>query len=148
MIEGARLMWHPKLRPYLLVPLVVNLILFVVLTSLALTYYWSLVDSGNALIPSWLQPFLAPLEWFVWFIVAVVFLIGYAYSFNVITNIIAAPFYGFLSEATEKLVTGKELPWHFSDAGDDFGWVYSNRTNCRTVNWFSMERLVNVNPVR
>lgn len=109
MAEGAKLLWHPKLRVYILVPVLINCVLFFVLTATVLSYYWALVDAGNSFIPAWLQPILAPLEWFVWFIIGVVFLIGYAYTFNIITNIIAAPFYGLLSESTEKLVTGKEL---------------------------------------
>ncbi len=110
MIDGAKLLWHPKLRIYILVPLLINCVLFFVITATALSYYWALVNAGNSFIPSWLQPILAPLEWFVWFIIGVVFLIGYAYVFNIITNIIAAPFYGLLAESAEKLLTGKKLP--------------------------------------
>lgn len=110
MIDGARLLWHPKLRIYILVPLLVNCLLFVALTFTALSYYWAVVGAGDSFIPSWMQPIIEPFKWFVWFIVAVIFLIGYAYSFNLITNIIAAPFYGFLAEASEKVLTGKSLP--------------------------------------
>lgn len=110
MVEGIRLLWHPRLRKYILVPLLVNCILFVALTSLILGYYWALVDGSASLIPDWLSPWLAPLKWIAWFIVGTLFLIVYGYSFNLITNFIAAPFYGFLASETEKLITGKSPP--------------------------------------
>lgn len=110
LLEGVRLLLHPKLRKYILVPLLVNCALFVVLTSFVLSYFWTVVDSGTSFIPEWLLPWVEPFAWFVWFIVGAFFFIVYAYSFNVITNIVAAPFYGLLAEATEKLLTGKAMP--------------------------------------
>lgn len=110
MLAGAKLLTNPKLRPYVLVPLLVNCLLFVVITSVVLTYFWAVVESGNSFVPEWLQPWIAPFAWFVWFLVAVLFLILYGYSFNVITNFIAAPFYGLLAEAAYKLLSGRNLP--------------------------------------
>ncbi len=110
LIQGLRLLPNPKLRKYILIPILVNCLLFVALSSLLLGYFWSIVDSGNSFIPEWLQPWIAPFAWFVWFLVGVLFLIVYAYSFNIITNFIAAPFYGKLSEVTQKLLTGEDIP--------------------------------------
>ena len=110
MYEGARLLIHPKLRMYTLVPLVVNCVLFIVLTSVLLNYFWTIFNEGSSWIPESIQPWVAPFAWFVWFLVGVLFLIVYGYSFNVITNIVAAPFYGLLAEAAEKVLTGQEPP--------------------------------------
>lgn len=110
LVEGLRLLGNKKLRPYIVVPILVNCLLFIVLTSFLLNYFWSVVESGNSFIPEWLQPWVAPFAWFVWFLVGVLFLIVYAYSFNIITNFIAAPFYGKLSEVTQKLLTGEDIP--------------------------------------
>lgn len=110
LIEGARLLLHPSLRVYLLIPLIVNCILFIGLTSYLLTHFWSIYNDSQSFFPESWQPWIAPFAWFVWFIVGALFLIIYSYSFNVLTNIIAAPFYGKLAEATEKLLTGEELP--------------------------------------
>lgn len=110
LIQGARLLSNKQLRPYILVPILVNCALFVVLSSFLLSYFWNLVESGNTLIPEWLHPWVAPFAWFVWFLVGVLFLIVYAYSFNFITNFIAAPFYGKLSEVTQKLISGEDIP--------------------------------------
>lgn len=108
--QGARLLKNKELRRYILVPVLINCVLFIALSSFLLHYFWSLVGSGNTLIPEWLQPWVAPFAWFVWFLVGVLFLIIYAYSFNFITNIIAAPFYGKLSEVTQKLIAGESIP--------------------------------------
>ncbi|WP_239923559.1 sulfate transporter CysZ [Agaribacterium haliotis] len=110
MFEGARLLLHPKLRPYILVPLIVNCVLFIVLTSVLLSYFWTVFNEGSSWIPESIQPWVAPFAWFVWFIVGVLFLIVYGYSFNVITNIIAAPFYGLLAESVERVLTGQGPP--------------------------------------
>jgi len=110
MIEGMKLIWHPQLRVYILVPLIVNVLLFIGLTSVLMGYFWSMVDGSSTLIPEWLAPYVAPFKWFVWTIVGALLLIIYGYAFNVITNIIAAPFYGLLAESAEKLLTGNDLP--------------------------------------
>lgn len=110
LFEGFRLLGNKKLRTYILVPIIVNCLLFIALSSFLLSYFWAVVESGNSFIPEWLQPWVAPFAWFVWFLVGVLFLIVYAYSFNIITNFIAAPFYGKLSEATQKLVANEDIP--------------------------------------
>ncbi|MFT7560588.1 MAG: CysZ protein [Flavobacteriales bacterium] len=110
LIEGMRLLMHPKLRVYILVPLLVNIVLFVILTSTLLTYMTSLFSDAPSLFPEWLQPWVAPFKWIAWIILGAFFIIIYGYSFNIITNIIAAPFYGLLAQATEKLITGEEPP--------------------------------------
>ncbi|WP_188149964.1 sulfate transporter CysZ [Teredinibacter waterburyi] len=107
--QGARLLWHPSLRAYILVPLLVNIILFVVLTGLLISYLG--VFSGALAIepPNWLawaQPAITLLGRILGAVLIVIALLIYAYSFNIITNIIAAPFYGLLAEKTEELLTG------------------------------------------
>jgi CysZ protein len=60
--------------------------------------------------PSWLDW----LTWFLWPLVGFIFLIIYGYSFNLITNFIAAPFFGILAEKIETHLTGiapPDEPW-------------------------------------
>lgn len=110
MPRAARLIWDPRLRLYMLVPLLINCVLFVVLTSALLSYFWSLYDSGTSLIPEWMRPWVQVFAWLAWLVIGALALIIYGYSFNVITNLIAAPFYGMLSEATQKLVSQSAPP--------------------------------------
>lgn len=112
--EGLRLVWTPELRVYILVPLLVNCVLFFVLTGWLIHTYGSaftgLIDSIIDFFPDFFQRFIAPLAWIVWFVCGILFLIVYGYSFNMITNIIAAPFYGLLSAKAEALLTGNPPP--------------------------------------
>lgn len=103
-VQGINLLWHPQLRLYILVPLLVNCILFVGLTALFISNFSQFADSVTQGLP----PLLAPLAWFVLVILGVLALIVYGYSFNMITNIIAAPFYGLLAEKAEMLLTGQK----------------------------------------
>ena len=90
----------------MLVPVVVNIVLMVVLTSMFIQYFDFIVKVSQDYIPD----LLAPLMWLVWIVVGTLMLLVYGYSFNVITNFIAAPFYGILAEKAEKIICGKEPP--------------------------------------
>lgn len=105
-VEGVKLIWHPKLRVYILVPLLVNICLFVLLTGTLVHFTGGAIETVMAELPSW----LAPLAWLAWIIIGVLLLIVYGYSFNMITNILAAPFYGFLAQKAEEIITGQPLP--------------------------------------
>ena len=104
-IRGLRLLMHPQLRLFVLIPLAINCVLFVVLTTLLVQYFDHLTN-WHLPLPEILQFLEKTLKWVAWFLIVVVVLIGYGYSFNIITNIIAAPFYGVLSQKTEEMLTG------------------------------------------
>lgn len=109
--EGIRLILHPKLRVFILVPLIINIVLFVLITSMLFTFFSDGVGWVESLLSSssWVS-WLAPLANLVFVVFAMVLLIIYGYSFNLITNIIAAPFYGILAQRTEQLLTGNTPP--------------------------------------
>lgn len=107
--EGLKLIWKPQLRAYLLVPLVINCILFFVLTSALVHYVSGFWEGMLGSLPSWLS-WLKPLAWIAKILLAILLLIVYGYSFNMITNIIAAPFYGILSSKVEEMLTGEAPP--------------------------------------
>lgn len=107
-IDGIRLLLHKDLRLYILVPLVVNCFLFFILTTALFSYLGGFIGGESGWIPNWLEPWLAPLKWIAWLIVGALLFIFYAYSFNMITNIIAAPFYGLLAEKAEEILTGSK----------------------------------------
>ena len=111
--EGLRLITHPKLRAYILVPLIINIILFLILTAALIHYFGVIMDSIRFDPPAWL-PYVELvtdiISVLLGIVIGVLALIIYGYSFNVITNILAAPFYGFLAEKTEYLLTGVKPP--------------------------------------
>jgi CysZ protein len=104
-VRGLALLLHPKLRWFVLVPIAINCVLFVGLTTLLFQYFGQLAD-WHLPLPEILQFLEKTLKWVAWFLIVVVLLITYGYSFNIITNIFAAPFYGVLSQKVEELVTG------------------------------------------
>lgn len=102
--DGAKLMIKPGYRRYVLIPLLANLIFFVILTALLIQFLSGIMGDVAQWVPSW----LTWLTWLLWPIVGLVFLVGYGYCFNIITNIIAAPFFGFLVEKIQQDQLGLE----------------------------------------
>lgn len=103
--QGARILLRPGLRRFIVVPLLVNLVLFVVATIALINAYRDLLDTLIQWLPSW----LAFLAWLLWLVFAFLLLVVYGYTFNIITNLVAAPFYGILAERIEEELTGKAI---------------------------------------
>ena len=102
--EGLKLVLSPGLRLFVLLPLVINLVLFVGLIYFAGHQFSLWVDALMPSLPSWLS-FLTYIIWPL-FVVLVAFMVFF--SFTMLANIIAAPFNGFLSEKVETVVRGTD----------------------------------------
>ena len=100
--RGAGLIFTPQLRWFVIVPLIINLVLFVVLTTFLVSQFNGAMDWLLGFLPSWLDF----LTWILWVLFAGIVLLVYGYSFSIFTNLLAAPFYGLLSEKTELLISG------------------------------------------
>ncbi len=102
--EGLKLVLSPGLRLFVLLPLMINLVLFVGLIYFAGHQFSLWVEHLMPTLPSWLS-FLNYLLWplFVVLVVLMVF-----FTFTMLANIIAAPFNGFLSEKVEVVVRGTD----------------------------------------
>ncbi len=105
-LEGARLISQPGMRKFILIPLLVNVLIFFVVTA----YLWNVFGDVFEQILAWSPDWLDWFAWLLWPLVAFVFLIVYGYSFNIITNFIAAPFFGLLAEKIETQLTGTAPP--------------------------------------
>ncbi len=104
---------RPELRYYILIPVALNCVLFIALTTIFVHYYDALTNWDDNHLPAWLAwlGFIeTALKWIAWFLISSILVIAYGYAFNIITNIIAAPFYGMLAQRTEELLTGKRPP--------------------------------------
>lgn len=102
LLKGARLVTTPGLRRYVIIPLLINITLFVTMIVLVVgqAYTWSL-----ALLPGWL-------DWLTWLIVPLLGLavmVVMALAFNLLANLIASPFNGLLAEAVERHLTGRAI---------------------------------------
>ncbi|WP_415882916.1 sulfate transporter CysZ [Neptuniibacter sp. QD34_54] len=103
----------PEIRPFVLVPLLTNIVLFV-------TAIWLLFSNFGAWVDSLIATFLPDWEWLqflhyvLWPVMALLVIVFVYYGFSIVANIIAAPFNGFLSEKVEKRLRG--------DIVTDDGW--------------------------
>ncbi len=102
LFQGLRLLNHPKIRWFVIGPLLINIVLFIGLTALAVEQFGTLLSWLTDKIPEWLS-FVA---WFFWILFGGFLLLVYGYSFSIIGNILASPFYGPLSERVEEVLTG------------------------------------------
>lgn len=105
LLKGAKLLSHPKLRVFVLIPLMINILIFA-------SAFWFLFSSVSA----WIQSYMAGLpEWLNWltylfwpFLIFSI-LVSFSFIFSTVANLIAAPFNGLLAEKTENLLTGEAI---------------------------------------
>lgn len=113
LLRGFSLLRRRELRAFVLVPLLVNIIVFSALIGLTV---WQL-GHGIELLLGWLPAWLDFLSWVLWPLALLLILVVAMYSFSVVANLIAAPFNGLLAEKVEKLLTGHEPPAGVGIAG-------------------------------
>lgn len=102
LIRGLKMLPDPQIRPFVLVPLLTNIVLFISAIWLLFSNFGDWVAYWLSFLPDW----LSFLDWLLWPIFAIVVLVVVYYSFAVVANLIAAPFNGFLSEKVEKRLRG------------------------------------------
>ncbi|BBP85356.1 sulfate transporter CysZ [Pseudomonas sp. No.21] len=102
--EGLKLILSPGLRLFVLLPLTLNLVLFIALIGFAMQQFSGWVDAFMPSLPSW----ASFLEYLIWPLFVILVLLMVFFSFTMIANIIAAPFNGFLAEKVEVVVRGQD----------------------------------------
>ena len=115
-VRGLAIVTRPGIRAYVVVPLLINVLLFTTLTYLGASW---LVELAGSMLPDWLD-FLA---WILVPAFVLAALMAGFFTFNLVANFIAAPFNGLLAVAVERHLTGREPP------RTDSGW----RTLAREV---------------
>ena len=100
--RGASLLTHKQLRVFVLLPLLVNILLFGLGISLIFSYAGGWVEGTLAVLPDW----LSGLAWLLWLLLTLMVAMGVFWGFNLVANLIAAPFNGILAERTQMLLTG------------------------------------------
>lgn len=101
LLKGAKLLSHPQLRVFVLIPLLINVFIFA-------SAFWFLFSSITQWIESYLTElpsFLSWLSYLLWPIIIFSILFSFSFIFSSIANFIAAPFNGLLAEKTEILLT-------------------------------------------
>jgi CysZ protein len=102
-LDGLKLINKPGIRQYVVIPLLINIVLFCSLLLIS-SHYFHAFDAWFAnYLPSWLH-WLASLLWIAFFLLFVTFFI---YTFTLIGNLVSAPFNSLLAEKVELHLTGK-----------------------------------------
>ena len=104
--EGFSLLRKPGLRRFVVMPLLINILLFGGLIGWA--YGW--VDGSSRAMIAGLPDWLHWLRYVVVPVFVLTSLVVIFYGFSILANLIAAPFNGLLAEAVECYLTGKSLP--------------------------------------
>ena len=100
LFKGLKLLTSPELRKFIIIPMLINVLLY----SAALTLgYFYISDLIEQFIPGWLHW----LSWVLWPLFFISFFIAGFFTFTVLANLLAAPFYGKLSAKTLAMISGK-----------------------------------------
>ena len=103
--EGLGLITQPGIRPFVIIPLLINIVLF----GGAFWWGYQQVIRLDEMLVGWLPGWLDWLSWLLWPIFFLLAVLLIFYGFSIIANLIASPFNGYLSEKTEQLLTGEPL---------------------------------------
>ncbi len=106
LLRGFRLMAQPGVRRYVVMPLLINFLLFSLFIALGLTEISTLLAWLLGNLPDWLQW----LEWLLWPLFLLAFLLIGFYLTLLLAGLVAAPFNGLLAEAVERHLGHEESP--------------------------------------
>ena len=101
-LEGFKLLWHRRIRWLVIIPTLINLILFSAATWFAAVWVSDWLSFLIASVPEWLEW----LVWILWLLFALLALVVYAFTFTVFANLIGSPFYGIIAERVIALERG------------------------------------------
>ncbi|MFV0478460.1 MAG: sulfate transporter CysZ [Parahaliea sp.] len=104
-MQGARMLTHPRLRLFVIIPLLINIVIFASLFGLAYSYIDSLLQGWMSSLPQWLNF----IEWIIWPLLILVGSLIAGYTFTALALLIASPFNSLLAEKAEELITGREV---------------------------------------
>jgi CysZ protein len=110
-LQGLKLIFRSELRPYVVIPLTINILLFAGLIWFGASQFEAFMNWLMPDIPEWLQF----LEWLFWTLFSISALLILFFTFTIVANLVGAPFNGLLAEAVEFHLTGQR----FEGAG---GW--------------------------
>lgn len=105
-IDGLSLMATPGIRRFVVIPVLINIVVFTALFALLKHFFVEFNAWFAHFLPAWLQ-WIAVILWAFFFIS---FVVMFIYTFVTIANIIAAPFNSMLSEKVEFYLTGVVKP--------------------------------------
>lgn len=104
LFRGFSLIFQPGLKRFVLIPIAINIVIYLVLFGMGYHYMAELIRWTDGFLPHWLQW----LNWIIWPIFLIANMVFLLYTFTLFANIVSAPFNSFLSEKIELMETGKK----------------------------------------
>lgn len=106
LVRGLKYLPTPGIRSFVIIPLLINLVLF---GGAIYLLFSNFSDWVQYLIDLWLPDWewLSFLEYLLWPLFAVLVFIGVYYGFSLVANFVAAPFNGLLAERVEQRLRGQ-----------------------------------------
>ena len=102
LLRGFGLLFKPGIRPYVIIPLLINTIIFISLIIFGVQQFQEFLDWIMPDLPEWLQW----LSWLMWIIFGIGALLIVVFTFSLVSNLVGAPFNALLATAVEKHITG------------------------------------------
>jgi CysZ protein len=104
-MRGFGLLRNPRLLPFVVIPLLINIVIFASLISYSISTIGETLGIWLSVIPDW----LSWLDWLIWPIVVIVLALVTGYLFTAVAILIASPFNALLAEKVEELTTGQPV---------------------------------------
>lgn len=106
-IQGFHLAMLPKIRRFVLIPLLLNILII----GGAFSYILLHLDVWvTTLVTTFLPNWLNWLYYLLMPLITISFIISFSYLFSILANLIAAPFNGLLAECLEAQLTAQKMP--------------------------------------
>ena len=105
LVRGAKMLPHKSLRLFVIIPLLINIVVFASLIGIGISFLSSQMESLMAWVPDWLDW----IEWLLWPLIGLAFSLMTGYLFTALALIIASPFNALLAEKAEELITGRPV---------------------------------------
>jgi len=111
LIKGMRLISHPQLRKFALLPIAFSFIFFTAISMGLFVWFDDITKALADMLPSWLQW----LDWLIWLLLGIGLIMFAYFTFTLVVNFFSAPFNGLLAEAVEMHLTTQQVnmdePW-------------------------------------
>ena len=104
--RGLSLLNKPGVRRFVILPLLINILIFAGLIWLSADQFGQFIDWMTPTLPDW----LLWLTWLLWLVFGLTAFIVLFFGFSILANLVGAPFNSFLAAAVEKHLTGQPLP--------------------------------------
>jgi CysZ protein len=111
--RGLSLINKPGVRRFVIIPLLINTLVFAGLIWFSADQFGSFIDWMTPSLPEW----LLWLTWLLWLVFGVMAFIVLFFGFTLLANLVGAPFNSYLAAAVEKHLTGRAIP----DSGKSLG---------------------------